>query len=339
MAPLNDMDELQVAWRALSGSPRREGWQTISVAADAPCRILAGRRFPGDEEALLVGFSSPPPQGDANLPEGRGFTVSFEEMGTSEPDFCWIALSRQKSGNLDLFTLMSQDVLSMLKTCSTKPAAKLRDTFLARIRAWQDFMRQARDGGLGSEDELGLVGELEFLEDLIIAGLPASLAVQGWIGPLGGSQDFVLGKGAFEVKSTATTGDLIVRISSLEQLDDSTVYPLFLVASRFPLQDSGMTLPERIALLRSRISEQQVSLDLFNNRLLQAGFLDADSANYGRRFSRGESRILSISDNFPHFSRGRVARAIISARYEIDLELVEADSTSLENALKELGVL
>ena len=73
--PPSDMDDLRAAWRALAGTGQGDGWQTIAIAADAPCSVLAARRKPGDEEAVLVGFRSVPAVPGSRLPQGHGFEV------------------------------------------------------------------------------------------------------------------------------------------------------------------------------------------------------------------------------------------------------------------------
>ena len=52
------IDEFVVAWEALSGKSDEQGWRSIGVAPAGPCRIMAARRFPGNGEALLAGFSA-----------------------------------------------------------------------------------------------------------------------------------------------------------------------------------------------------------------------------------------------------------------------------------------
>ena len=58
MAPQSDIERLQSAWRALAGIDSAEGWRTIPISVEGPCRLLAGRHFPGNEEAILISFPS-----------------------------------------------------------------------------------------------------------------------------------------------------------------------------------------------------------------------------------------------------------------------------------------
>jgi hypothetical protein len=50
--------ELTAAWRALAAEAESgEGWHTIPLAGESQFGMQAGRRFPGNEEALLLAFS------------------------------------------------------------------------------------------------------------------------------------------------------------------------------------------------------------------------------------------------------------------------------------------
>lgn len=339
MALQSKREELLAAWRALAGNPGTKGWRTIPVAYGGPCRLVAGRHFPGNEEALLVEFASvwvPPVD---QLPQGRGFLVSRADFSEDGSDRIWIALCRQSAGSLDLFAMMADDVALTLEGLRGADNERLFHTFLARIRAWQDFMRRGGDGVLGPEAEVGLFGELELLRDIILAGLPAIVAVEAWQGPLDGVQDFALGVGAIEVKCTVSPGSFPATVSSLDQLDDSLIRPLYLAGVRLALTASGRTLPEQVGELRDLVREELTALALFDSRLLHAGFLDAVAERYTRRFLRTGEKILQVSDAFPRLTRANVAIEIRRARYEIDLDLVSVGDVGIEHALRQLEVI
>lgn len=339
MALQSRREELLAAWRALAGNQEGEGWRTIPVAHGGPCRFLAGRRFPGNEEALLVGFNSVRvPPGD-HLPEGRGFLVSRASLVGDGADRVWIALCRQSAGSLDLFAMMTDDVVTTLQGLRGADDERLFNMFLARIRAWQDFMRRGGDGVLSPEAEVGLFGELEFLHDLISAGLPATTAVEAWQGPLDGIQDFILGPGAIEIKSTVSPSSFPATIGSLDQLDDSLTRPIFLAGIRLALTNSGRTLPDQVVGLRGLMADEPAALSLFGTRLLHAGFLEGTADRYTRRFSRMATRMLHVTDGFPRLTRANVAIEIRRARYEIDLDLISTGDLEIGHALRQLGMI
>lgn len=339
MAAPTDMNDLRSAWRALCGSGDSEGWKTIPVATSAPCKLLAGRHLPGDEEALLVGFCNVRRPPDSHLPQGHGFKVSRLSFDPTGGDRLWVALARRTEGSPEFFAMMVEDLLRFIEDGGTLVEEQLLHRFLSRIRAWQDFMDRHREGLLSSEAELGLFGELVILDCIIVAGMPERQVVDSWQGPLDGLQDFMPGSGGIEVKATLSTGGFPATISSLEQLDDSLRQPLFLAAVRLALDSSGMTLPAKADAIRTRLGGNSAALDLFDVRLMQAGLLRAMAERYTRRFLTVSTVVLPVQDAFPRLTRAHVHSAIRTARYEIDLDLAGASGIDLARALELLGAI
>lgn len=338
MVQQNNQNRLQSAWRALAGDGIGDGWRTIPIEIGGTCRLLAGRHFPDDKEAILVGFNSITVPSDDHLPRGRGFQVekvTYKVPGITDT---WISLSRQAAGSIEMFARMAEDIMNMLCAYDHANDEELFKLFLYRIKAWQEFMERGRSEILGHEEEIGLFGELSFLKKLLEAKVPAIIALEGWHGPLDGLQDFSFGTGAIEVKSTLATNGFYATISSLEQLDESLIQPLFIAGIKLSLDRCGITLPEVIAGLRHVFSDNYIALGLFDSLVLHAGFLECCSGSYERRFLYKGMMVLPVDADFPSLTRADVNIAIMRARYELDLGLVSSDEIELNQALKELGV-
>lgn len=331
-------EDLEVAWRALAGESGLEGWRTISIVDQTRCRILAGRHFPGNEEAVLVGFSSECVPAAGNLPAGHGFAVKAVDLGVISGGCSWIGLVRQPAGRLDFFAMMANDVVSALMV-SGHEECELLGLFLGRVRAWQGFMERDREGVLSDEAELGLHGELVVLHSLLQSGLSHATAVRGWYGPLDGIHDFRFPTCAIEVKATATVGTFPTTVSSLEQLDDSLINALFLAGVRFRLDPAGENLPQRVDRIRQILQPDMPVLAAFDTRLLHAGFFPALSERYSRTFSHEITRIFRVEEGFPKITHGTVHRAIRKARYEIDLDFIDATDITLSSVLPLIGAL
>lgn len=339
MAAPTDMNDLRAAWRALAGGHEGEGWKTIPVATAAPCMLLAGRRLPGDEEALLAGFRSITMPPHSHLPQGHGFEVSKLAADPAGGERLWVALARRPSGSPELFAMMAEDLLRLIEDGATREEDSLLHHFLSRIHAWQDFMDRHREGVLSSEAELGLFGELVVIDHMIEAGMPERHVIDAWQGPLDGLQDFMPGTGGIEVKATLSAGGFPAVISSLDQLDNSLRQPLFLAAVRLALGPSGMTLPAKADATRNRLYGNQAALDLFDVRLMQAGLLRTAAERYTRRFLHVSTAVMPVRNGFPRLTRAHVHPAIRKARYEIDLDLTGAPDIGLAGALEFLGAI
>jgi hypothetical protein len=339
MVQQTELHALVTAWRALSSDDTSDGWRTIPVIVRNPCRLLAARHFPGNHEALLVGFSRVTAGATVNLPGANGFVVSRVASPVESDDRSWFALVRQPAGSLDMFTMMAIDVIESLNHSAYENQDNLFRLFLGRIQAWQNFMQHSEDGVLSQDAEVGLHGELILLRLVLDAGMASGEAVNVWVGPLGGIQDFRIGSGAIEVKTTVSANSFPAKIFSLEQLDDDLVRPLFLAGIRLKVAKTGMNLPERVKEISDRLISNMATLRAFENRVLQAGFSPAMAERYPRRFCEAGVRVFIVNGSFPRLTRAGIRKGILRANYEIDIDLVQTAELSLESALQTLGAL
>lgn len=328
--------EFLLAWSSLSGNDPKPGWHAIALPAAGPVDVRAGRRSPDNAEAILFGFPTVRLAPAEKLSEGQGFAVERADP-ECEGQFC-LALTRRAAGNAELFAAMACDVVGALDDSAAAGAseAKLLRVFIGRVGAWQEFMRKGSQA-LSPEAEIGLVGELTLLEAIIDAGVPLAVAIESWVGPLDGVQDFALGTGALEVKATLSATGFPARIGSLEQLDDSTRQPLFLAGACLRQTVTGLSLPDWVAAMREAAKDDAEAFRLLSERLIAAGYFDAHAERYARRFSLVETRVIEVKEDFPRLTPGRVSAGITRATYEIDLDKAEGDNVAVVDALKQLG--
>lgn len=331
------IDEFVAAWDALSGCRCEDGgWRGITVNPVGNCELVAARRFPGNEEALLTRFPTARLGASERLPEGRGFEiVRADPRGDGKT---WIALTRKESGSPELFAEMVGDVAGAMDACVGEGEVAVLHTMLRRVRMWQQFMSRGA-GPLGPEAELGLAGELHFMSLLLDSGVSPETILKGWVGPDEAPQDFLLGDGAIEVKATMSSSGFPVKIGSLEQLDDAIASPLFLAVVRFAGGHGGLTLPELVGEVERRLGGEPGVIDFLRERLLVAGFSEAHASQYSRRFEPKERRILSVSEGFPRLTPGSVPPAVTRALYEINLDHAGDFVCDLAAALEQLGVM
>jgi hypothetical protein len=333
----SETESLHNAWRALSESGLSEGWTTIEVWRSGPVRLLAGRHFPGNEEAILAGFSSADLPSASRLPSGRGFQVHHVDLGEHSQGHSWLGLVRQGCGSPELFAAMAEDVFSVLKALQTTSEKLSLAAMLDRTKAWQDFMERARPEAMSREVELGLFGELVVLRECLLAKVPPMAALDAWRGPLDGIQDFAFGAGAIEVKTTTSPAGFPATISSLEQLDRAQASPLFIAGVRLALGEQGHSLPELADRILQMLGDP-LAATVFSNRLLNVGFHAGMAAHFSRRFEEKGLVIRRVDQDFPALTRGTVPAAVTGARYDLDLDLVSAPAVPLCDTLDQLGV-
>lgn len=325
-------EQILTAWKALCLINNQVGWVSIPIYSSSNWSIAAGYNLSNHEQAIFfkidyteIFFTK------FKLPMTHGFKIQQLKDGNG------IALIRQVEGDLDLFTKIAVDVCNTIIECQTLAENQLFSVVLNRINAWLSFMRKGFDT-LSPEVELGLVGELETLSSLISANIPISDVLDSWIGPLDGLKDFELGSGAVEIKSTLSSSSFVAKIGSLEQLDDSQISPLFINGYRFSINETGLTLVERINLLRDQLIDFPSELSRLNNLLLRGGYLDTAAENYTRKFKTENSYFWIVDNNFPRLVPGNIAVNIKQVRYEIDLTPLINESINLSLVLQKLGI-
>lgn len=331
--PIND---IELSWSSLRESPDASGWRSISIATIGACSLRAGRSFPDKEQALLVGFTTNAVPAAEKLPEGQGFSVA--RIDFTQDGMTWLALTRKSDGSLELFSAMVADVVRTMSIEGASDEHRLLRVLLGRVRAWQEFMRKGAQA-LSPEAELGLAGELICLNAIIEAGVPGAIAIESWLGPLDGIQDFELGTGAFEVKTTLSSAGFLAKIGSLEQLDDSVRHPLFLAGVRLRQTETGQNLPAFVDAARHAIKGDGEAERLLNERLVAAGYFDAHIDRYPRRFLHAGTCLVEVAADFPRLTLGDVPVGITRAMYEINLDKAPGDNVGVAAALKKLGVI
>ena len=336
MALLNRDDSIQSAWRALAQSAEISGWRTINIDHDGICK--AGMRLDDRMEAILFGFKKTGNPSTMSLPEGHGFSVTYTNLPYPDNASLWIALIRSPDGNPEMFATMAADIFHFLEPLVKIGHDESFRLFLGRVRAWQNFMRSRADKILGPEDETGLFGELLFLRTLMDHGISGELAIQSWKGPFGGVHDFSFGTGAVEVKTTTRAHSFIARIPSLAQLDDSTVNPLYLCATRLQTHEEGMTLPDLAQAVADGFSGDSIMESCFYNAIISAGLHLGYASSYHRRFKHVETFFFNVDKHFPRLTPQMVHASILKVVYQVNLDGLSTTALPLSAILESTGV-
>ena len=326
------IDEFKSAWTTFGGVKQDVGWQVIPVTSFKNVALMAGLASPSSREAAFfnfIGATLPRPE---SLPSGKGFSLESIEMeGCS-----WIVLTRSQEGIKDLYISMLENLFKLLGELDGNSGNSLIQIFLERVSAWQYFM-SAGQKHLGIESQTGLYGELLFLKSLLDIGLKDE-AVKNWDGPLRGLQDFHIGFGAVEVKSTVSQEGFIAKIGSLEQLSDSVYSPIFLVGQKLSTSSGGISLPMLIDSIREGLKDEPALKNNFDTRLMRSGYLDAHSSIYDRPLHLIDSLMFEVDSSFPKLTSESVSPHIRSARYEVDISTITSKKFDLKEILNRLGV-
>ena len=217
-----------------------------------------------------------------------------------------------------IFCRVAGELLTIAKSSGDEPARRCEET----LRQWRELFG-SRQGGLGPEQLLGLIGELFMVERLALLNPTGALTY--WTGPLGGIHDFRRGNVALEVKTTLRHHGLFFTVSGIDQLEAPPGGQLAVAALRFERVPEGTVT---ITSLIRRIEAARCDPGLLRERLAEVGYVPGESPELdGEAFELRDSRIYTVTSQFPRiirssFALGTLPPGVLSVNYEIDLSSV-----------------
>lgn len=188
----------------------------------------------------------------------------------------------------------------------------------------------ASRGAVTTEKEIGLLGELLFLE-FLIHQVGAGPATGAWQGPLSEEHDFTFDSIHIEVKTTSSERRRHV-VNGLDQLVPLRGVPLSLLSIQLTrtAPDGGRTLPQAVAYVRKIAGGHQVAVDAL---LTNFGWEDQDADLYPTFWAlRSQPRAYSVKDDFPAMTPDLVGPvvpnfALLSeVSYRVDLTDLQHDA-------------
>lgn len=205
---------------------------------------------------------------------------------------------------------------------SSKNFGKTKDdinSVLTRFIKWQRLMALGHDGLLSSSSIKGLLGELLFLEKYALDANDMYTAVQGWTGPEKTDRDFVYSDKWYEIKAV-DPGASEVSISSVEQLDtdDEGRLIIFLLEKTSSTEKGALTLTTQIDIIRTLIHENPAALKIFEDKLLDAGYIDRTEYN-DIAYALRAVRQYTVNESFPRLRRGSISKEIQKATYTLSI--------------------
>lgn len=220
----------------------------------------------------------------------------------------------------DLFRRLCDDIVD---ACRAKHGDQaVLTTTIRRTWKWHGLLRGGSNLRLGPEEQQGLIGELLFLERLIVHLTPNG-AVEAWRGPLGEPKDFAFAGKAVEVKARHAGKDA-VKISSENQLQIVSGQSLSLVV--FALSPSvqeaseSLCLDGLVARVRGKLNYASPSAEEgFEARLLEAGYT-ADHDYSDTWWIEIASKAYAVGETFPRIEATGLPPGVNSVTYWLRLD-------------------
>ena len=327
-------------------------WRDLENEADGTNAWLTRYALPEPSQPLLVAFESVTKRRALLLPLPKVAIPTKREWPKCRGlEVICVALSGQAYLGVrlldpacsDVFAALAEDLAPRVAAASNaREAAKV---MLSRLLRWQKFLA-AGTTGLSTERQKGLYGELHTLREHLLPRFGASLSVKGWRAPLAAHQDFQFSSGAIEVKTTTAKQPQAIRITSERQLDDTGVPVLFLhvvVLDEREVESGTKTgvdsLPGLVGDLRLRLAPEAKAADLFDDRLLDVGYLDVDVPRYeSRLFTLRREHSFQVQKGFPRLVERGLPTGVGDVSYDLSLAVCEPFAVEAADMLNALTV-
>jgi hypothetical protein len=265
---------------------------------------------------LPVRDSHVPSRGD--WPECKGLELSLLVIESEQ----YLSVKLRDAMFSDVFITLAEDISPRIFT--SKTAHEAMGEFICRLKRWQKFLAASKDEW-SLEKQRGIWGELHVLRGHLFDSLGTQAALKGWKGPYASHQDFQFSRGALEVKTTSAKQPNNIRITSERQLDDTGVGILLLhvviVDERevSPAPDlPGETLDMIIDNVREKICGDSQSISLFNETLLDAGWIDANAYRYERRrYTVRQEITFIVQSGFPRLVEKDIPHGVGDVNYSL----------------------
>lgn len=245
-----------------------------------------------------------------------GANISVDWRQVSDGSGIQVTVQLLNMDMQDLFTVLCNNLAELIEDLPT--GMNLFDAVIIRVQRWQRLLEGGRPNTLTDSERRGLVGELFLLEQVFIPQY-TSAVIPSWLGPTGNPQDFVFDSGRVECKSYLEYPFTEVKISSLDQLDDS-YSPLTLALNHLVETDgngTGVTLNELVSRVERLLLTEPERME-FNGRLLSAGY-EYNDAYESFRYVRQLTKYYKVSDDFPRLNQLNVNPHITKVTYSIPL--------------------
>jgi hypothetical protein len=216
----------------------------------------------------------------------------------------------------EVFALFIENIYESINDLETE--SMVINQIIDSIAKWKKLFDKIKSTLLTEEQQKGLIGELMFINESLEHGVPNETIIENWFGPDYYNKDFIINNKGFEIKTT-TQDRPTIKISSEQQLDKQDLGMLYLIQYNLEeTKSNGFTLPELINKVRVEFSANYILKSKFDEKLIQIGFNDDDSAKYETKYKLIEKNIYNVNDDFPKITKSILPKGIFNSIYNIE---------------------
>ncbi|NKF07320.1 PD-(D/E)XK motif protein [Clostridium gasigenes] len=256
----------------------------------------------------------------SKYPEWSGISVMVSEIENGPDKGIYLSFAQLDNLDENIYVAVLDDIIENIKVI--KGGEHLINTVGKVLVKWKQFFKIHNELIMSDIKQQGLYSELIFLKKLI--NIYGEKALNCWSGCNSETHDFYIMGNAIEIKSTSSNEANSVTISNEYQLDSKdvtgTLYLMFM-SLRKSLSD-GQTLPNIVEEISSKL-EQGTSLEVFEEKLFNYGYLLRKPELYKFGFNERETKYYEICNEFPSITKYKLANGISNVSYKLSLNTCE----------------
>ncbi len=263
------------------------------------------------------------------LHDTSGYNIIKQKLSEG---FIRVGIKAMEEKCFDVFYIVVEDLIDTI--CNQTDCVSI--TIIKRLLMWEDFFKNAHNGVLAYTEQVGLLGELLFIEEELRKGHKE--IIDNWKGPEKSVKDFVINSVAVEIKTMNVTATNRIHISDENQLDSSGFSALYLnVRIIAQNQMDGRALPEVVDSINFYIDDDISKKHVFDEKLLHIGFKDSLREKYEYKFELSDSYWYKVEDTiekfFPRITPSDLKFGIKFVKYEIELSTLQPFLVNSEQAV------
>ena len=222
------------------------------------------------------------------------------------------------------FRIFCEDCVDNVKSQSTNETDTILKALESVVNKWVELFGDNKKKKLSKSAEIGLVGELLIMKQVMMTAISPTDSVLSWTGPKRHEQDFSFNSNLIEVKCQLASKDKAFVISSLEQLDDISgqIFITHIGVSPTLVNSIGsFSLPSLVDEIINSFAGDKYTIETFLGYLELVGYQhngDVIFDNYVENFMN----VFKLTDNFPKLTRNNVHKAIEKCSYRINASML-----------------
>jgi Putative PD-(D/E)XK family member, (DUF4420) len=321
-------------WTQLESDWHSSGITVRRVFPQSPHEIFIAVRHP-DGSRMLTFTVAAQTISDVlrlihELPRTRGIEMQFARLDNTTGELRVILTDISLR---EVFSPLASDIAAMAHVEPDAVEAVL--AAVSRFEHWRQMLQSLAASGLTLQSRRGLVGELTFLRNHLLATLPADKAVGAWTGPTGAHQDFQLPHTAIEVKTSSAKEPQTLVISSERELDDSGIG--YLILAYFSLDErrggSGESLNTIVDRTRDLITDL-AAREILDSLLARVGYLRQQRSFYDEpRYTVRKQRFWRVTGDFPRITEADLRPGVGDCEYRISVSGLDQYTLHAEDLL------